>query len=87
MNLEEPDPRVISKDRWPIPLNNQKFLISLRGTLSLHFSSTYPTMLINSNPIKIDMSKTNSELLHLNDPILIMHLAESLIKPFNYTEG
>jgi len=31
--------------------------------------------------MKLDLSKSNSEVLHLNDPILIQELTNILIKP------
>ena len=86
MNAEEDDNRVYSKDRWPIPLRDTNFLNVNNNNGSLNFGSTYPTLLISIDPVMYDTTKCNSEVLHINDPILICHLADLLIKPRKYSE-
>ena len=86
MNAEEDDNRIFSKDRWPIPLADTKFLNIHAHDAGLFFGSTYPTLLISLDPVKYDTSRCNSETLHLNDPLLIASLTDAIITPHHYSE-
>jgi hypothetical protein len=71
MNAEEDDNRIFSKDRWPMPLRDTKFLNANANQGIIKFGTTYPSLMINTEPLPYDTSKCNSEVLHLNDPIVI----------------
>jgi hypothetical protein len=86
MNAEEEDNRIFSKDRWPLPLPDVRFLNINQNHGHIKFGTTYPTLLIATDPVNYDISRCNSEILHLNDPLLIQTLTESLIKTRNLSE-
>eukprot|EP00347_Sterkiella_histriomuscorum_P015237 403357791 len=52
----------------------------------IYFGSTYPSFIILQTPVELDLSKTNSEILHINDPQVIKDLAEKILDPFNYQD-
>ena len=70
MNAEDDDNRIFSKDRWPLPLRDTKFINVNANHGLIKFGSNYPTFMINSEALPYDTSKCNSEVLHLNDPLL-----------------
>jgi hypothetical protein len=86
MNAEEDDNRIFSKDRWPLPLKDVRFLNVNQNHGNLKFGSSYPVLLISTDPVNYDTSRCNSEVLHLNDPLIIQALTDSLIKPRNLSE-
>jgi hypothetical protein len=71
MNSEEEDNRIFSKERWPLPLRDVKFLNVNQNHGHVKFGSTYSTFLISTEPVSYDTSRCNSEVLHINDPVLI----------------
>ncbi len=71
MNAEEDDNRIFSKDRWPLPLRDVRFLNINQNHGHIKFGTTYPTLLISIDPVNYDISRCNSEILHLNDPLMI----------------
>lgn len=86
MNSEVEDPRTFSKDRWPIPLFDTKFLNVSANMGQIVFGSTYPTLLIMTDSVSFEMGKFNSEVLHLNDPEFIEALTEILIRRRNLSD-
>jgi hypothetical protein len=70
MNAEDDDNRIFSKDRWPLPLRETKFVNVNANHGLIKFGSNYPTLMINTEALPYDTSKCNSEVLHLNDPLL-----------------
>ena len=84
MNSEEEDTRIFSKDKWPIPLRDVKFLNVNQGQLS--FGPSCPTFLVSPTAIAYDTNRCNAEILHLNDLLVIQTLSDTLIKAKGYTE-
>jgi hypothetical protein len=76
MNAEDDDNRIFSKDRWPIPLHDTRFLQVNANNGSIYFGSTYPTLLIQTHATEFDISRCNAEVLHIHEPVIIQTLIQ-----------
>lgn len=71
-NLEQSEPKIVFKDKWPIPLETSTFAANRDN---IHFGSTYPSFLLKPEPIDFDLSQCKFESMDVRDPLFVFDFA------------
>lgn len=74
-NLEESEPKIVFKDKWPIPLASSSFTRNdIKGSndeykSQLNFGASQPSFLMKADPIDYDISHCKFEQMEMRDPL------------------